>query len=164
MKSTGEVMGVGASFVEAFYKAQLAENMELPKGGKVILSIREGDKPDVPMLARLLMDTGFELLATEGTAKVIEEAGLPVKVVKKVREGRPHLVDMIVNGEIAFVINTTDGRQAMADSYTIRRSALTNKVLYTTTMAAAEAIARAIAFGSERLVRRLQDLHEGKIG
>ena len=164
MKSTGEVMGVGASFVEAFYKAQLAENMELPKGGKVILSIREGDKPDVPMLARLLMDTGFELLATAGTAKVIEEAGLPVKVVKKVREGRPHLVDMIVNGEIAFVINTTDGRQAMADSYTIRRSALTNKVLYTTTMAGAEAIARAIAFGSERLVRRLQDLHEGKIG
>ena len=164
MKSTGEVMGVGASFVEAFYKAQLAENMDLPKGGKVILSIREGDKPDVPMLARLLMDTGFELLATAGTAKVIEEAGLPVTVVKKVREGRPHLVDMIVNGEIAFVINTTDGRQAMADSYTIRRSALTNKVLYTTTMAGAEAIARAIAFGSERLVRRLQDLHEGKIG
>lgn len=164
MKSTGEVMGVGASFVEAFYKAQLAENMELPKGGKVILSIREGDKPEVPMLARLLMDTGFELLATAGTAKVIEEAGLPVTVVKKVREGRPHLVDMIVNGEIAFVINTTDGRQAMADSYTIRRSALTNKVLHTTTMAAAEAIARAIAFGSERLVRRLQDLHEGKIG
>ena len=164
MKSTGEVMGVGASFVEAFYKAQLAENMELPKGGKVILSVREGDKPDVPMLARLLMDTGFGLLATAGTAKVIEEAGLPVTVVKKVREGRPHLVDMIVNGEIAFVINTTDGRQAMADSYTIRRSALTNKVLYTTTMAGAEAIARAIAFGSERLVRRLQDLHEGKIG
>ena len=164
MRSTGEVMGVGASFVEAFYKAQLAENMTLPKGGKVILSIREGDKPDVPMLARLLMDTGFGLLATAGTAKVIEEAGLPVTVVKKVREGRPHLVDMIVNGEIAFVINTTDGRQAMADSYTIRRSALTNKVLYTTTMAGAEAIARAIAFGSERLVRRLQDLHEGKIG
>ncbi len=164
MKSTGEVMGVGASFPEAFYKAQLAESMALPEGGKVILSVRDFDKAEVPMIARLLMDTGFELLATSGTAKVIEEAGLPVTVINKVREGRPHLVDMIVNGDIAFMINTTEGRQAIADSYTIRRSALTNKVLYTTTMAGAEAIARAIAFGSERLVRRLQDLHEGKIG
>ena len=164
MKSTGEVMGVGASFPEAFYKAQLAENMSLPEGGKVIISVRDFDKPEVPMIARLLMDTGFELLATSGTAKVIEEAGLPVTAINKVHEGRPHLVDMIVNGEIAFMINTTEGRQAIADSYTIRRSALTNKVLYTTTMAGAEAIARAIAFGSERLVRRLQDLHEGKIG
>ena len=164
MKSTGEVMGVGASFPEAFYKAQLAENMELPEGGKVILSVRDFDKQEVPMIARLLMDTGFELLATSGTAKVIEEAGLPVTTINKVHEGRPHLVDMIVNGDIAFMINTTEGRQAIADSYTIRRSALTNKVLYTTTMAGAEAIARAIAFGSERLVRRLQDLHEGKIG
>ena len=164
MKSTGEVMGVGASFPEAFYKAQLAENMALPKGGKVILSVRDFDKPEVAMIARLLMDTGFELLATSGTAKVIEEAGLPVTRINKVHEGRPHLVDMIVNGDIAFMINTTEGRQAIADSYTIRRSALTNKVLYTTTMAGAEAIARAIAFGSERLVRRLQDLHEGKVG
>ncbi|OED42113.1 carbamoyl phosphate synthase large subunit [Endozoicomonas sp. (ex Bugula neritina AB1)] len=164
MKSTGEVMGVGASFPEAFYKAQLAENMELPEGGKVIISVREFDKPEVPMIARLLMDTGFELLATSGTAKVIEEAGLPVTTINKVHEGRPHLVDMIVNGDIAFMINTTEGRQAIADSYTIRRSALTNKVLHTTTMAGAEAIARAIAFGSERLVRRLQDLHEGKVG
>ena len=164
MKSTGEVMGVGASFPEAFYKAQLAENMTLPEGGKVIITVRDFDKPEVPMIARLLMDTGFELLATSGTAKVIEEAGLPVTVINKVHQGRPHLVDMIVNGEIAFMINTTEGRQAMADSYTIRRSALTNNVLHTTTMAGAEAIARAIAFGSERLVRRLQDLHEGKIG
>lgn len=164
MKSTGEVMGVGATFPEAFHKAQLAENMKLPQGGKVILSVRDFDKPEVPMLARLLMDTGFELLATAGTAKVIEEAGLPVTAINKVHEGRPHLVDMIVNGDIAFMINTTEGRQAIADSYTIRRSALTNKVLYTTTMAGAEAIARAIAFGSERLVRRLQDLHEGKVG
>ncbi len=162
MKSTGEVMGVGASFPEAYHKAQLAAKMQLPKKGRVIISVREFDKPEVPMLARLLMDTGFELLATKGTASVIEEAGLPVTAVNKVREGRPHLVDMIVNGEIAFVVNTTDGRRALSDSYTIRRSALTNKVLYTTTMAGAEAIARAIAFGSEKVVRRLQDLHEGK--
>ena len=164
MKSTGEVMGVGASFPEAYYKAQLAENLSLPEGGRVILSVRDQDKPQAPALARLLMDTGFELVATGGTARLIEEAGLPVTKVNKVSEGRPHLVDSIVNGEIAFVVNTTEGRQAIADSYTIRRSSLTNKVLYTTTMAGAEAIARAIAFGSEKTVRRLQDLHEGKIG
>ena len=159
MKSTGEVMGVGASFPEAYRKAQLAAKMQLPKTGRVIISVRDFDKAEVPMLARLLMDTGFELLATKGTARIIEEAGLPVTTVNKVKEGRPHLVDMIVNGEIAFVVNTTDSRQAISDSYTIRRSALTNKVLYTTTMAGAEAIARAIAFGSEKVVRRLQDLH-----
>ena len=164
MKSTGEVMGVGESFPEAYYKAQLAENLALPEGGKVILSVREQDKPALPGIARLLMDTGFELMATEGSARVIEEAGLPVTKVRKVKEGRPNLVDSIVNGDIAFVVNTTEGRQAIADSYTIRRSSLTNKVLYTTTMAGAEAIARAIAFGSEKVVRRLQDLHEGKTG
>ncbi|KEQ16936.1 carbamoyl-phosphate synthase large subunit [Endozoicomonas numazuensis] len=164
MKSTGEVMGVGASFPEAYYKAQLAENMALPEGGRVILSVRDQDKHMVPGIARLLMDTGFELMATGGTAQVIEDAGLPVTRVKKVMEGRPNMVDSIVNGDIAFVVNTTEGRQAIADSYTIRRSSLTNKVLYTTTMAGAEAIARAIAFGSEKTVRRLQDLHEGKTG
>lgn len=163
MKSTGEVMGVGATFPEAFHKASLAENMQLPTGGKVILSVRDFDKPDVPPLARLLMDIGFELYATDGTAKVIEEAGLPVTKLNKVGEGRPHLVDMMVNGEIDFMINTTEGRQAMADSFIIRRTALTHKVLYTTTMAAAEAIARSIAFGSERVVRRLQDIHQGDI-
>ncbi len=164
MKSTGEVMGVGESFPEAYYKAQLAENLALPEGGKVILSVRDQDKPELPGLARLLMDAGFELVATAGSAQVIEEAGLPVTRVRKVKEGRPNLVDSIVNGDIAFVVNTTEGRQAIADSYTIRRSSLTNKVLYTTTMAGAEAIARAIAFGSEKVVRRLQDLHEGKTG
>ncbi|WP_257291531.1 carbamoyl-phosphate synthase large subunit [Endozoicomonas sp. ONNA1] len=164
MKSTGEVMGVGASFPEAYYKAQLAENMALPEGGRVIISVRDQDKPMVPGIARLLMDTGFELMATSGTAQVIEDAGLPVTRVKKVMEGRPNMVDSIVNGDIAFVVNTTEGRQAIADSYKIRRSSLTNKVLYTTTMAGAEAIARAIAFGSEKTVRRLQDLHEGRTG
>ena len=164
MKSTGEVMGLGATFPEAFHKAQLAESLQMPQGGKVIFSVRDADKPEVPVVARLLMDTGFELLATSGTAKVIEEAGLPVTVINKVNQGRPHLVDMIVNGDITFMINTTEGRQAIADSYLIRRSALTNKVLYTTTMAGAEAISRAIAFGAEKLVRRLQDLHEGNVG
>ncbi|MDD7805880.1 MAG: carbamoyl-phosphate synthase large subunit [Endozoicomonas sp. (ex Botrylloides leachii)] len=158
MKSTGEVMGVGESFPEAYRKAQLAAKMALPNKGNVILSVRDFDKRGVPPLARLLMDIGFNLLATKGTAKVIEEAGLPVTAVNKVKEGRPHMADMIVNGDIAFVVNTTDSHQAISDSHTIRRSALSNKVLYTTTMAGAEAIARAIAFGSEKVVRRLQDL------
>ena len=162
MQSTGEVMGVGATFPEAYYKAQLAENMVLPEGGTVVMSVRDQDKPMVPSIARLLMDIGFDLIATDGTAQVIEDAGLPVTRVKKVMAGRPNMVDSIVNGDIAFVVNTTEGRQAITDSYKIRRSSLTNKVLYTTTMAGAEAIARAIAFGSEKTVRRLQDLHAGK--
>lgn len=164
MKSTGEVMGVGESFPEAYAKAQLAVKMALPGGGQAILSVRERDKPQAPVLARLLLAAGFDLLATRGTASVLREKGIPVTAVNKVKEGRPHLVDMIVNGEISLVINTTEGRQAIADSYTIRQTALTHKVLYTTTMAGAEAIARAICFGPEKSVRCLQDLHKGMAG
>ncbi len=164
MRSTGEVMGVGHTFAEAYAKAQLAVKMKLPAGGNVILSVRDQDKPRIAGVAALLREIGFDIYATKGTAAVIKAAGLPVTVVNKVLEGRPHLVDMIVNGEAALMVNTTEGRQAIADSYTIRRSALTHKVLYTTTLAGAEAVARAIQFGPERAVRRLQDLHEGKIG
>ncbi|PJE79868.1 Carbamoyl-phosphate synthase large chain [invertebrate metagenome] len=164
MKSTGEVMGVGTSFPEAYHKALLAAKMQLPEAGKVIISVRNRDKQNVPDVALLLQNVGFEILATEGTAKVIRSAGIPVTIVNKVKEGRPHLVDMIVNDDIVFVINTTEGRQATADSCTIRQSALTHKVLYTTTLAGAEAIAKAIAFGTEKVVRRLQDLHEGNAG
>ncbi len=160
MKSTGEVMGVGDTFPEAYAKAQLAVKMALPAAGKAIISVRERDKADAPKLAESLLECGFEILATRGTAQVLEDAGIPVTVVNKVKEGRPNLVDMIVNGEIALVVNTTEGRQAIADSFTIRRSALMNKVLYTTTMPCALAIADAIAFGPERTVRRLQDLHK----
>ena len=161
MKSTGEVMGIGDSFPEAYAKAQLAVKMVLPEGGKAILSVRERDKPEVPKLAKMLLSCGFEILATRGTAAILSGAGIPVTAVNKVKEGRPHLVDMIVNGEIALVVNTTEGRQAIADSFTIRRSALMHKVLYTTTMPCALAVAQAIHFGSERTVRRLQELHEG---
>ena len=161
MKSTGEVMGIGDSFPEAYAKAQLAVKMVLPEGGKAILSVRERDKPEVPKLAKMLLSCGFEILATRGTAAILSDAGIPVTAVNKVKEGRPHLVDMIVNGEIALVVNTTEGRQAIADSFTIRRSALMHKVLYTTTMPCALAVAQAIHFGSERTVRRLQELHEG---
>ena len=161
MKSTGEVMGVGDTFPEAYAKAQLAVKMKLPESGTAILSVRNRDKPRVAELAGLLQKIGFDIVATRGTAEALAEAGIDVPVVNKVKEGRPHLVDKIVNGEIALVVNTTEGRQAIADSFTIRRSALTNKVLYTTTMPCAIAVAQAIDFGPEKSVRRLQDLHEG---
>jgi carbamoyl-phosphate synthase large subunit len=161
MKSTGEVMGIGSNFAEAFYKAQLAENMELPRCGKAILSVRDIDKPYIASLARMLLQNNFELYATLGTSKVLQQAGLPVTTINKVHEGRPHLVDLIVNGEITFMINTTEGRKAIEDSCMIRHSALENKVPYSTTIASAEAIIQAISFGKENTVRKLQDLHKG---
>ncbi|MCY4329508.1 MAG: carbamoyl-phosphate synthase large subunit [Endozoicomonadaceae bacterium] len=159
MRSTGEAMGVGDSFVEAYSKGQLAVKMELPETGKALISICDSDKHQAEEVARLLVKAGFQLVATAGTADVIEKSGIPVERTNKVKQGRPNLVDLIVNGDIQLVINTTEDRQAIRDSYTIRRSALTHKVLYTTTMSGAKAIAMAIGFGAERQVRRLQELY-----
>ncbi|SDR68660.1 carbamoyl-phosphate synthase large subunit [Halopseudomonas litoralis] len=161
MKSTGEVMGVGDSFAEAFAKSQLGASEVLPTSGTVFISVREDDKPFVADVARDLTELGFEVVATAGTAKIIEAAGLPVRRVNKVTEGRPHIVDMIKNDEIRLVINTTEGRQSIADSYSIRRNALQHKVYSTTTLAGGQAVCMALKFGPERAVRRLQDLHEG---
>ena len=161
MKSTGEVMGVGDSFAEAFAKAMVGAGETLPNGGCAFISVREDDKPYVVDVARALIDLGFEVVATSGTAKVIEAANLKVRRVNKVTEGRPHIVDMIKNDEISLVINTTEGRQSMADSYSIRRNALQHKVTSTTTLAGGEAICMALKFGPEKTVRRLQDLHAG---
>ena len=161
MKSTGEVMGIGDSFAEAFAKSQLGASEVLPTSGTVFISVREDDKPFVADVARDLTELGFEVVATAGTAKVIEAAGLPVRRVNKVTEGRPHIVDMIKNDEIRLVINTTEGRQSIADSYSIRRNALQHKVYSTTTLAGGQAVCMALKFGPERAVRRLQDLHEG---
>ncbi|KHO65014.1 carbamoyl-phosphate synthase large subunit [Pseudomonas flexibilis] len=161
MKSTGEVMGVGDSFAEAFAKAQLGASEILPTGGCAFISVREDDKPFVADVARDLIAQGFEVVATAGTAKVIEAAGLPVRRVNKVTEGRPHVVDMIKNEEVTLIINTTEGRQSIADSYSIRRNALQHKVCITTTLAGGQAVCEAIKFGPERTVRRLQDLHAG---
>ena len=162
MKSTGEVMGTGETFAEAFLKAQQGAGEHMPRnGGRAILSVREADKLSVVDVARSLQKLGFELLATRGTAKVLEDANIPVEVVNKVNEGRPHLVDMIKNDEIAYVLNTTEGRKAIADSSTIRRSALQHKVAYTTTLAAAKAVCMALEYGDEINVRRLQDIHSG---
>ncbi len=161
MKSTGEVMGVGASFAEAFAKAQMGASEQLPTGGVAFLSVRDDDKPYIVEIARNLVALGFAVVATSGTARIIEDAGVPVRQVNKVTEGRPHIVDMIKNGEVSLIINTTDGRQSITDSFSIRRNALQNKVYITTTLAAGQAVCEALKFGPEKTVRRLQDLHTG---
>ena len=161
MKSTGEVMGIGDSFDEAFAKAALGAGETLPESGTAFISVRDADKGEVVRLANDLVDVGFSLIATGGTAKVLSDAGISVEKINKVREGRPHIVDAIKNGQVDLIVNTTEGRKAIADSAQIRQSALQKKVTYATTLTGGEAFCRAIRFGSERKVRRLQDLHAG---
>jgi carbamoyl-phosphate synthase large subunit len=140
MKSTGEVMGVGDTFAEAFVKSQLAASVKLPKDGKVFISVREADKSGVVEIARSLVQLGFTLRATRGTAAVISAAGIAVDVVNKVAEGRPHVVDMIKNGEVSLIVNTVDSKPSvMRDSYSIRHVALQGRVTYYTTLAGARA-------------------------
>ena len=154
-------MGVGDSFAEAFAKAQMGAGEVLPTSGCAFISVREEDKPFAADLARDLIGLGFTVVATTGTAKLIEAAGLAVRRVNKVTEGRPHIVDMIKNDEVSLVINTTEGRQSIADSYPIRRNALQRKIYFTTTLAGGQAVCEARKFGPEKTVRRLQDLHAG---
>jgi carbamoyl-phosphate synthase large subunit len=158
MRSTGEVMGVGRSFGEAFAKAQLGAGMNLPSGGCAFLSVRDGDKRAAVALAADLHQLGFQIVATRGTAVVLQEAGIPCSRVNKVLEGQPHIVDMIKNGEVTLIVNTTEGRQAIADSFTIRRTALQRRVTYTTTMAGANALVLALRESADQ-VNCLQDLH-----
>ncbi|MDA0977920.1 MAG: carbamoyl-phosphate synthase large subunit, partial [Proteobacteria bacterium] len=160
MKSTGEVMGVGMSFAEAYGKAQTAANDTIPPKGCVFLSVRDADKDQLPEIARGLIDLGFKLVATRGSAEVIEAAGMAVQVVNKVQEGRPHIVDMLKNQEVDFIINTTEGKQAIADSFMIRRTALQNKVCYTTTMAGGRASIAALQHGHDTSVHSLQELQQ----
>ena len=159
MKSTGEVMGVGATFGEAYAKAQRASSVNLPRGGVAFISIRDADKPKIALIAKDLADKGFQLVATGGTAQVLNDAGIACKRVFKVNEGRPHIVDMIKNGEVQFIINTTDGKKAIADSFTIRRQALQQQVTYTTTLSGARATCQALDELHSGGVNRLQDLH-----
>ncbi|MDP5210553.1 carbamoyl-phosphate synthase large subunit [Microbulbifer sp. 2205BS26-8] len=160
MKSTGEVMGVGATFAEAFDKGLVAAGDRLPMSGRVFMSVRDFDKQEAVGVARDLVALGFELVATRGTARVLQESAIPVTTVNKMSEGRPHIVDMIKNDEIALVVNTTEGRQAIRDSADIRRSAENHRVCYTTTLAAAQAMAMAMRQEQPLQVRRLQDLHQ----
>ncbi|SFG93107.1 carbamoyl-phosphate synthase large subunit [Neptunomonas qingdaonensis] len=159
MKSTGEVMGTGETFGEAFMKATIGAGEKMPQPGKAFISVRNVDKEGSVSVAKSLIDLGFSLVATGGTAAFLKEHGLTVSVVNKVTEGRPNIIDMIKNDEIVYVVNTTEGRKATADSAEIRRSALQHKVPYTTTLAGAEAITMALEYGEEKVVRRLQDLH-----
>jgi len=159
MKSTGEVMGVGATFGEAFAKSQQAAGMTLPSAGTAFVSVREADKPAAVELARRLTAAGFSIVATRGTSRTLAAAGVECQTVNKVLEGQPHIVDMIKNGAIDFIVNTTEGEQAIADSFTIRRSALQHKIAYTTTMAGATAAVMALEENGEERVRCLQALH-----
>ncbi len=159
MKSTGEVMGVGETFGEAFGKSQIAAGILLPRAGNVLLSVRNEDKEQAVEIARHLQKLGFALVATKGTAKILNDKGLKCRAVNKVREGRPHIVDMIIDSKIDLIINTTEGKQAIADSFTIRREALQHKVCYTTTIAGAWALKEAMRSREQYQVYRLQDLH-----
>jgi len=159
MKSTGEVMGVGESFGEAYAKAQEAAGTGLPRKGKAMLSVRRADRSRLVGVARKLVDLGFTLYGTHGSAAAVREAGIPCEGVNKVAEGRPHIVDMIKNKEVSFIVNTTEGAQAIIDSAEIRRTALQHKVSYTTTIAGAEATCLALQQLDAGGVNRLQDLY-----
>ncbi len=164
MKSTGEVMGVGETFAEAYGKAELAASDEIPAKGTVLISVRERDKEQLPGLAKKFHDLGFKLIATKGSADIIEQSGYPVQIVNKVKEGRPHIVDMIKSDKIDLIVNTTEGRQAISDSSTIRSSAEQHRVYYTTTMAGGSAVCEALGFTraveGKIKVRSLQSLHK----
>jgi carbamoyl-phosphate synthase large subunit len=160
MKSTGEVMGTGRTFGEAYAKAQTASGVTLPRNGVCFISVRDRDKAGAVGLARRLIEKGFEVLATEGTAQALTEAGVACRRVNKVREGRPHIVDMIKNDEIDLIVNTTEGKQAIRESNSIRREAVYRRVTYYTTLAAGLATCEALDHLDEVEVNRLQDLHK----
>ena len=159
MKSTGEVMGVAKRFGQAYAKAQLGASANIIKRRRAFVSVRDADKARVGEIAKRLIDLGFEIIATRGTAKVLEAAGINCKRVFRVAEGRPHVVDYIKNHEIDFIVNTTEGKLAIADSFAIRRNALQHKVSYTTTLSGAEAACLAMKYEDRITVTKLQGLH-----
>jgi carbamoyl-phosphate synthase large subunit len=160
MKSTGEVMGVGQSFAEAFVKSQLAAGVRLPKGGKAFLSVRDADKAKLIEIARALHDLGFSLVATRGTAAALEAAGIKVQPVNKVMEGRPHIVDMLKNREISLIVNTVEeDRRSIQDSWSIRNTALQNRITYYTTLSGARAACLGMRHLDEMRPYDIQSLH-----
>jgi carbamoyl-phosphate synthase large subunit len=164
MKSTGEVMGTGRTFGEAYAKSQSASGVVLPRQGTCLISVRDRDKEGAVGLARRLIAHGFQIVATAGTATTLITAGIECRRVNKVREGRPHIVDMIKNDEIQLIINTTEGKQATLESNSIRREAVHRRVTYYTTLAAALATCEALDHVDEVEVNRLQDLHREVVG
>jgi len=159
MRSTGEVMGVGATFGEAFAKAHEAANIGAPKAGKAFISVRDPDKPRVLGVAQELVRRGFTLVATTGTCEYLGQHGVACERINKVLEGRPHVVDLIKNRELVFIVNTTEGRAAIADSFSIRREALQGRVTYTTTVAGARALVNSLDHRGSGEVVSLQTLH-----
>jgi len=161
MKSTGEVMGIDTDFPAAFLKSQIGAGMKLPRSGTLFVSVKDSDKPVILPAVKTLLDQGFRVIATGGTQRYLAEHGLAVEPVNKVAEGRPHIVDAIVDGEVDLIFNTTEGWQSLLDSQSIRHGALDRKVPYYTTASAALATARAIAEVSpgELEVRSLQDYY-----
>jgi carbamoyl-phosphate synthase large subunit len=160
MKSTGEVMGVGKTFGEAFAKSQRAAGVKLNHTGKVLFSIRDADKAKAPDIARMFVEKNYQIVATGGTAHYLKEQGIACEVIYKVNEGRPNTVDMIKNGQIQLIINTTEGKKAISDSFTMRREALQHRVTYYTTMAGAKAACYALGELDAGDINCLQDLHE----
>ena len=159
MKSTGEVMGVGNNFSEAYAKAQLGAGEKIPETGSVFLSVRDSDRPFVGDLAKEFYDLGFKIIATKGTARSISEKGIPVEIIKKVAEGRPHVVDAMKNAEVNLIVNTTEGRQSIMDSASIRRTALEERIYCTTTIEGGRAVCSVLRNKDQWSVERLQDLH-----
>jgi carbamoyl-phosphate synthase large subunit len=160
MRSTGEVMGVGRSFNAAFARAQEAAGIKAPPVGKVFLSVRDPDKPRLLPVAEAMVAKGYTLVATRGTAAWLQQHGLACEVVNKVTEGRPHIVDLIKNGEIVYIVNTTEGRAAITDSFSIRREALQSRITYSTTIAGARALVHSLEFRGSGPVWSLQELHK----
>jgi carbamoyl-phosphate synthase large subunit len=165
MKSTGEVMGIDEDFGLAYAKAQAASQNRIPVSGKIILSVKDKDKPHTVEIARKLVDMGFRLIATRGTAEFLKSNRIEVEVINKVTEGRPHIVDLIKNREVNFIINTVTGTQAQRDSLSIRRSALQFKIPYTTTISGARAVIKAIEMlqKKEVSIKSIQDYHKGTV-
>ncbi len=159
MRSTGEVMGVGRSFSEAFGRAEEAAGIRVPQVGKAFVSVREVDKPRLVEIAQSLLKKGFSLVATHGTAGYLRAQGLPCDAINKVAEGRPHIVDLIKNGEINYIVNTTEGKQAIADSFSIRREALQHRLVYSTTIPGAKALIQSMDTRDNPRVWSLQELH-----
>jgi carbamoyl-phosphate synthase large subunit len=160
MRSTGEVMGVGRSFGAAFARGHEAAGIKPPTVGKVFLSVRDSDKDRLLSVAKEVIARGFSLVATSGTASYLADHGVVCERINKVLEGRPHIVDLIKNGEIVYIVNTTEGKQAIADSFSIRREALQHRVTYSTTVAGARALVHSLDFRSDGEVHSLQELHK----
>ncbi|WP_199098393.1 carbamoyl-phosphate synthase large subunit [Dyella sp. ASV21] len=160
MRSTGEVMGVGRSFGAAFARGHDAAGIKTPPKGKVFVSVRDADKDRLLPIAREVLERGFSLVATEGTAKYLAEHGVTCERINKVADGRPHIVDLIKNGEIVYIVNTTEGKAAIADSFSIRREALQHRVTYSTTVAGARALVHSLDYHGDGQVHSLQELHK----